>query len=407
MTSVQPSLDSSVDATRVAPTRDDPRGAVVPASGPRFTFARRRLWLGIAGVGTATTLAALLLATGAPQRLLPSDVAAPFATHLVAALAALLLLALVHLPLEWLGGARVVRAPLPFGRWLGRWVRGAAVQAAVWATAATLLLLAARVGGAVAAWLAFVGVQVVLVLQRPVLARAVGALRVEAPDVAWRRAIEGAGLDAARVRLVHTDDPAFVGGWMGARAGTLWLPAHWRALPAYALHAVLARRRWIAESGAHARGLWGAVAWNALGAAVVLDIAGAPATAAALVTFSAAMTLWAFASVLLLPTASRRAVFAADAAVRDLRLHDAIVPLDRWQDDEPARSALVETVFHPVPAREARLARLEAAPVPSAFAMHHLARHALFLAWGAMTPLSRAVHCNVGRPALWVMLPGD
>jgi hypothetical protein len=194
---------------------------------------------------------------------------------------------------------------------------------------------------------------------------------------------------------------------MGARAGTLWVPAHWRALPAYALHAVLARRRWIAESGAHARGLWGAVAWNALGAAVVLDIAGAPATAAALVTFSAAMTLWAFASVLLLPTASRRAVFAADAAVRDLRLHDAIVPLDRWQDDEPARSALVETVFHPVPAREARLARLEAAPVPSAFAMHHLARHALFLAWGAMTPLSRAVHCNVGRPALWVMLPGD
>jgi hypothetical protein len=38
---------------------------------------------------------------------------------------------------------------------------------------------------------------------------------------------------------------------------------------------------------------------------------------------------------------------------------------------------------------------------------HHLARHALWLSWGACTPLSRVVHCNVGRPALWAMLPGD
>jgi hypothetical protein len=36
-----------------------------------------------------------------------------------------------------------------------------------------------------------------------------------------------------------------------------------------------------------------------------------------------------------------------------------------------------------------------------------VARHALYLAWGALSPLARAVHCNVGRPALWVVWPGD
>jgi hypothetical protein len=408
MTSIHPSFDASVGASRATPPRAEPRDAAAPAPGAQRTFARRRLRLGIAGVGMATTLAALLLATGAPHRLLPSDPAQPVATHIAAALAALCALALVHLPLDWLGGARVVHAPLPTGRWLGRWARGAVVQLAVWTVVAASLLLAARAGGAAAAWIAFAGVQVALVLLRPALARATAALRLEVPDAGWRRAIEGAGLDATRVRLVHTDDAAFVGGWTGARRGTLWVPAHWRTLPGYALHAVLARRRWIAESGAHARGLWGAAAWNAIGAAAVLALAGAPGTASALAAFSAGMTLWAFLGVLLLPTPSRWAVYAADAAVRELRLHDAIVPLDRWQDDEPARSVLVETVFHPVPARDARLARLEgAAAAPSAWTAHHLARHALFLAWGAMTPISRAVHCNVGRPALWVMLPGD
>jgi hypothetical protein len=68
----------------------------------------------------------------------------------------------------------------------------------------------------------------------------------------------------------------------------------------------------------------------------------------------------------------------------------------------------VETIFHPVPARSLRLAALDGTYTPStALAAHHAARHALYLAWGLLSPLSRAVHCNVGRPALWVIWPGD
>ena len=35
------------------------------------------------------------------------------------------------------------------------------------------------------------------------------------------------------------------------------------------------------------------------------------------------------------------------------------------------------------------------------------ARTALFLSWASLGLLSRAVHCNCGRPALWVLFPGD
>ncbi|WP_146526280.1 hypothetical protein [Novipirellula artificiosorum] len=37
----------------------------------------------------------------------------------------------------------------------------------------------------------------------------------------------------------------------------------------------------------------------------------------------------------------------------------------------------------------------------------HAARMTLFVSWACMGMLVRAVHCNVGRPELWVMLPTD
>jgi hypothetical protein len=37
----------------------------------------------------------------------------------------------------------------------------------------------------------------------------------------------------------------------------------------------------------------------------------------------------------------------------------------------------------------------------------HVARLTLFLSWSCLGLLSRAVHCNAGRPELWVLLPTD
>ena len=127
-------------------------------------------------------------------------------------------------------------------------------------------------------------------------------------------------------------------------------------------------------------------------------------------------TLWSFLGVLVLPTLSRPAVIAADRWARSS--HDAdvvastITQLDAWQDDEADRGPGIEAIFHPVPSRSARLRALRASDAPTdtvevASGAWHATRMMLYLSWAGIGGLSRAVHCNIGRPALWVMLPGD
>jgi hypothetical protein len=224
-----------------------------------------------------------------------------------------------------------------------------------------------------------------------------------------------AGVAAERIEVLASTDEGFVGGWSGIAPRRLVLPARWLELPDDALVAALQRRRIIAESGAHLRGVLGAVTWNTLGFVLVLALfVPGLGTAAGILTLAAGMTLWAFVGVLVLPTPSRAAVHAVDLeAARGVGaavVRDAIERLDRWQDDEPKRSPGVERIFHPVPSRFSREANLAAATQQGAvkgYHAHHVARHALWLGWATLSPISRAVHCNVGRTAIWAMLPGD
>lgn len=83
----------------------------------------------------------------------------------------------------------------------------------------------------------------------------------------------------------------------------------------------------------------------------------------------------------------------------------ALALFDQMLDDEPARAKWVERIFHPLPSVENRREQLRHP--------HHgtgawnAARLALFLSWGTLGLLSRAVHSNAGRPELWVLLPAD
>ncbi len=390
----------------------------------RVTYARARLYLGITGVGSAVLAAFAVLRTDFPTQGFSSAANQPLAAALVSIGLLGLFTTIAFLMFDLIGGAWLVRRRTWANVWLKRWARGAAVQWCVWMVSAALLLVTARVAGVWAAVGAFAAIQLVLAATRGRMARVVAALTVRPLPDALRTAAQRAGLNPARITVVDTDDEGFVGGWSGIRARELIVPLQWTQLPEPALVAALTRRQLIATSGAHTRGVLGAIGWNTAGVAVVVALSawwGAPslATAAGIVTLIAGMTLWGFLGVLLLPTPSRAAVYAIDAAAVKLTgapaLRDAIERLDRWQDDEPTRSKQVETIFHPVPARSGRLARLAKSDTPvagatgpvSPLALHHLARHALWLSWGALTPLSRVVHCNVGRPELWVMLPGD
>lgn len=184
----------------------------------------------------------------------------------------------------------------------------------------------------------------------------------------------------------------------------LWL----QQLSPAMLAATLARRIVAIESGLRTRGLLVAFAWTVLGFYLAsLLPGGGVRSVAQLVTTFCGFTCWSFLGLLILPTVSRQAAYAIDEqvlrrGVPDSLLLEALSEIDRNQDDEPQRPAAIETIFHPVPSVNNR--RSGARGVSGAW---HAARMSLFLSWACVGLLSRAVHCNSGRPELWVLLPTD
>jgi len=375
-----------------------------------MTYARARLWTGIGGVGTLVVLAVLLLFLDVPARALAGVGGRP-ATDAAALFGALALGALVVLPFDVLGGYVLPRRferphPTPV-RFAAGWLRGVACLLAVSTLSGTLLLAAGRAGGRPAALAAFVAVAAALVLGQEPLARLVGGLR-RVPALS----IERRGVEPGRAILLEGGDPGFSGGFTGP-SGTLVLPARWvRRFAPEVLTVLIERRRRILRSGAWRRALVLAVAWNAAGFLLATLAPGAGVgSVAELVATALAFTLWTFVGLLVLPAPSRRATRAADALVADdaearARLAEAVQGLDRLQDDEPERSPELESVFHPVPSVASRLRALgEGAAAPRG--AWHLARTALYLSHAGLSQLPRAVHCNAGRPELWVYLPTD
>jgi hypothetical protein len=206
-------------------------------------------------------------------------------------------------------------------------------------------------------------------------------------------------------------DPSFVGGIVGLPGfDRTMLSAAWTE---EAAEIQLVRREAVRCSGSRALGVVAAALFTFVGlAAVFLGTSAAANSVAGLATLSLWMTLWSFLGLLVLPSLSRSAVIAADRSalsggIEPDELTRVLGRLDAAQDDEPRRGRLVETVFHPVPSLERRVAAIatgEGSGLPKPW---NTARTALFLSWASLGLLSRAVHCNCGRPALWVLFPGD
>lgn len=385
------------------------------------TFARRRLRLGIRGVGVSVVLSVVWLValwlvvpeTARTWRLLPGLLGIAL-TAATGAMAFVLAHTLLVLPLEHAGGRNAVRSVPALGAWLASWVRGVLVLCSVAVAATAMVAVSGALGGP---WLAATSVAafavIVLALQGP-LARGVASLTLRRVTDDEAAACRAAGVAPDHVRIVRVDDEAFVGGWTGVGPWrTLWIPERWCAADARELLQVqLVRRAAQRTSRARQRGWWRAAAWPALG--VLITTAAMPLgwqDARLWLALPALATLWAFVGVLLLPAVSRPAVFAADALAARALGADAvartIARLDAWQDDERERTHLVEFIFHPVPAAGRRLRALVAAQWAPLGGGHQQARLALLAGWTAGSVLGRVVHCNLGRPALWVVYPGD
>ncbi len=378
-----------------------------------LTYARARLFLGTSAVGTLVVLSVLALVLDLPGRFLPT---APGAWPIDAASIALVvaLHAAVLAPFDLFAGLLIPReygrTSEPVGSFLVRWARGAAVHGVALTVAGMALMLAARAGGGWGAMAAFLGLSLALVAWQPRVAAAVGGLKLR------RTADAPPGDLGPRTLVAGTDQPHVTGGAFGLPFRTAWLfPERWLAAPdRVALDLQVMRRREIQRSGARDRGVVLALAWNAWPLLLALALWGAPVVAADVVRVALLGTLGSFVGVLLLPTPSRWAVHRADlgavaAGADPNTLAAALDELDLDQDGEPDRPEVVEAVFHPIPALSSRRAVLSGgdAPGPRLGSAWHAARVALYTSWAGVGFLGRAVHCNLGRPEVWVFLPSD
>ena len=371
-----------------------------------MSYARARLSLGIGSVALFVVLAFVSLLLNWPHRVFAGFVPTPYfdAMGLIWIIA---LYSALHIPLDYIGGywlpCHYSRQCLLFSFFASQYIRGFLVQGVFLVGSGVIVLQAGRYGGRFAVILVLAAVMLLMVEAQDWLARLVGGLSVSSEE--W---IEG-----RRVLLISGMDTGFCGGFAGLPGRErLILPALWqKILPKSIMGLQLERRFAMIKAGCRLRGLGLAMAWNLSGFYLSSLMPGAGvASVAELFQTALGSTIWSFFGLLLLPTLSRYAVYEMDQLARSQGLAEndfalMVRELDQLQDDEPKRPTGIEAIFHPIPSVEPRIERFRNGW--NGKGAWNAARYALYLSWPCLGFLNRAVHCNTGRPELWVMLPID
>ncbi len=384
---------------------------------PQITYARARLWLGISDVGFFVLLASVALVTRLPYRILPVT-QLPWWQELLWISAVLAVYTVLSWPFDFLGGYHLPCSHARMCQMLPAFVwtcaRGAAGHCSITLIGAFALLTAGRAGGRWGAILAAgLSMAMLVALQAPV-SRLVGGLHRVPADLSRVEAVlRQWNVPVPPIIVLRGVDGGFSGGVAGWPGAThIVIPDHWlRHLAPEEVAVEIVRRYGAVESGSRARGILVAMGWNLLGLwlSTYQPLANFDSVAG-LVSLALAFNAWSFLGLLVLPTLSRAGVMEADGYARQRGVSQGwfsrtISSLDQMQDDEPARPGGIETIFHPIPSVSRREQAFAAGD--NHWGAWHAARMALFLSWGSMGLLARAVHCNSGRPELWVMLPAD
>ena len=380
-----------------------------------MTYGRARLWLGITGVGSLVTLSALALIFQWQTAFSPVDQSFSLTQFTqLAGFAGLFMLWLV--PFDFLGGFWL---PKKFGKsqdsfvsWLSRYIPAVIGQASLFVLFGSLILSLSQLFGAIGGLIAITGgVVICLLVRNQWVVRREVKTEVAADKLTDAIAlIQGWQIFVPETLVVRHNDIGFTGGIIGVgKYARIVIPESWLKFSTTQLAAAIARRAIAIESGSYRRGLVIAFASNAAGFMLCTFLPGAGLTSVAgLITTICGFTIWSFLGLLILPTVSRNASLKIDQTLVELGVAESIIfqtanEMDQLQDGEPERPAIIETIFHPVPNVASRNA---ARPIHGLVAWN-VARTTLFFSWPCFGFLSRAVHCNVGRPELWTMLPTD
>lgn len=339
-----------------------------------MNYNRARLLLGMSGVGTWVVLSCILLFSP------------PRAEQL------LLLYLALSLPFDLLGGQILPRLfkqdVKTFNSWLRHYLQALLLHTSVLIAVGLFLQAAGMLGVERPAGLICF---VVLTALQFRLAELSGAVR---------RISEGR---SDRVQRVWCSEPGFTGGlagWPGREV--VVVPEHWPEEIR-----VVAAGRWLAvtEQWGRALGLSVALLWNGLG--FWMATTGGVRSSQDLARVALLFTLWTFLGLLLLPSLARIGVYWADRETVERIGADRFKRyLQHSYDETRGARPLSEPVFYPIPSQLSRSRALDCAgnrfPRP-----WNVARLALYLSAGGLSLLTRTVHCNAGRPALWFLLPCD
>lgn len=383
-----------------------------------MTYARARLWLGISGVGTICVLAFATVFTRWHEAIMPQMNS--FADDDIWSLSAFLgAFLVVMLPFDLLGGFvlpnRFQKQSISFARFFGPWLIGVILQSCLFMVSGLTILTVGRLFG-IAGVLVLLALLCVayLALQGQLLRMTVNGTpsQPRAKLGLLRKKLRQWNFQPRPLLALNHSDPGFTGGIVGLPGReTIVIPRSWfEQLTDVQLATAVSRRLIAIETSSRNRGLILALLWVLSGFAAASWLPGAGVTnIAELITTCAGFTLWTFFGLLVLPTVSRRASYAIDSelvhrGVPEETLDSTLAVLDQFQDDEPERPQFIETIFHPVPSVANRRGMRRKSTTIGAW---HTARMVLFLSWSCLGLLSRAVHCNAGRPELWVMPPTD
>ncbi len=374
-------------------------------------YGRARLWLGISAVGTLVTLATLTLAWGILSGVQPTTESS-FGSQVTSLYLFVIMYALLQLPFDFLGGyslpKRCGRSHPNLGTFLRSLFRGVVVHGILLLMSAILIMIAGRYGGVAGTVTAGLAISVLLLQLRVRIASIMSHMVLVHDPLAKTPHDEHFG-----VINVESSDEGFTGGIVGVlRPRFQLLPMKWRAVLGPEGYELAASRRTFAmKTGSWWRGRAVALLFTAAGLLVAAILVGSTnlGTAWGTIQFSLWFSLWSFLGLLVLPTLSRRGVIEIDERVQSegytsLLMRANTEQLDRLQDGEPMRPSLVETIFHPVPSVENRL---EGPRSHHVVGFWDAARTSIYLSVAGIGLLGRAVHCNCGRPALWVFLPTD
>ncbi|MFN8613369.1 MAG: hypothetical protein U0931_37875 [Vulcanimicrobiota bacterium] len=342
-----------------------------------MSYAQARLRLGVAAVGWWVLLCLLLLRSRLAECITLNEMAA---TYLLCS-AFFDVLGGQLLPWRWR------KARVGWGRWLALYVRGLLLHTGLWFLGVLSTCLIYQKLGLLAGPCWFVLATLGLARSQLLLLRAMG-VKVEGRVWGWE---------------VRACDQRFSGGLLGppvpGREATV-LPSHWLASEAPSgLEQAIGRRRALSVSGARAAGWWLGVLFDAWVLARALQWSGGQP--AVMVCWA---TLLSLVGLLVLPGLSRPGVLAADRLAPCPE--EWLSWLERQQEEDPVRNRWVERIFHPLPQWSVRRAHLKSGRPPKIWPWNP-ARYALICSLLCGSLLSRAVHCNCGRPELWFWPPND